>query len=1089
MLAQTREASVATTQLPNHRENLAVARQDAVTAVGIPTPTVTAHRGRTTGEWPRIRGYDVLSVIGTGGMANVYQARHRDLRRIVAIKTIRASVLTDPEFLERFYAEAEAVARLQHPNIIQVFEIGTVETQIGEPIASPFIALEFVEGGCLSSRTGSPQPPRESAELVEKLARAAHAAHRLGVIHRDLKPSNVLLTREGEPKIADFGVAKQLFAERDKVGRYVTQAGTVMGTPEYMAPEQASSAPPTPAVDIYALGVILYEMLTSRVPFTAATPLETIDLVRTQEPVSPRQLQPRLPRDLETICLKCLQKDPARRYQTAEALADDLRRFLDHRPIQARRVSQLEKVSRCAKRNPLPAISLTAVVAIFVAAFALVTSSYISSEKARQEESRQREEALRREKAERWNRYLADIKAAAHAMQVYNVEGAARTLESSPEEHRNWEWQYLTSRRDLAQSVLNVIEGDTGGAQISADGRRVLLGSDQGIKVWDIVEKRELVALDRSKLAIGHAHLSADGTTLAYILDHHKVIVRDVESNRIRTELHGQNERVLILGFTPSGKQIITKTDKGPLQLWDAKSGKAIPVACSNLQAPHNLSFDAEATLMTNSVVGEKWVHVLRCESGREIATIPIDGRHVQSVELTWSGDWIIIRELYPRSVVRILDTNTGGEIYEMAGHKNSVIEMALSPDKTRMATASRDQSIGLWDISKKQKIAMLHGHLGCVQHVAFSPDGNRLISSSEDHTVRIWDAHTGESLAVLTGHTNDVLRASYTADGKTIVSASRDGSIRLWDAHLAETNNILRGHQSFIYSAAFHPDGEHVASASWDGTARIWEASTGRTKAILHHGNDRDGKIVTSVAFHPDGKILATRARGGVRLWDVQSGAEIHRWDVANDGFHDTRLAFSRKGDLLAAGCFGRVIRIWDVETRRERFVLEGHEQEVSDVAFSPDGCWLVSTGDRAARVWDLSTGKLFRELNGHQLSGLALAFNLDGTRLATSSNDNTVRLWDVTTWTELEAMNIGTKVYGLAFSADGTRLAGACADNSIRFWDLTMHQEVADLRGHGAYVHQIAFSKDGTRLVSASGDHTLRIWDTLSVQQRSKR
>ena len=251
-------------------------------------PASTPTSCRTDRDWPRVRGYDILSLIGTGGMGIVLKARHRDLRRTVALKTIRADAVADPHFLERFYAEAEAVARLQHPNIIQVFEVGLTEPEPGERHLSPFIALEFVDGGNLSRKTHSPQTPAYAAGIVEKLARAAHAAHRLGVIHRDLKPPNVLLTSNGEPKIADFGLAKQLEAERDSAGRFVTHAGIVMGTPDYMAPEQAAGAPPTPAVDIYALGVILYELLTARVPFQAATAVETMNLVLREEPVSPR---------------------------------------------------------------------------------------------------------------------------------------------------------------------------------------------------------------------------------------------------------------------------------------------------------------------------------------------------------------------------------------------------------------------------------------------------------------------------------------------------------------------------------------------------------------------------------------------------------------------------------------------------------------------------------------------------------------------------------------------------------------------------------------------------------------------------------
>jgi serine/threonine protein kinase len=251
-------------------------------------------------NWPHLRGYELLSVIGSGGMGIVYKARQRELNRMVAIKMIHRSGLDDPEIRDRFRAEAEAVARLQHPNIIQVFEVGTVESPLSECPWSPYISIEFVDGGSLEQRIGTPQAPEYAAHVVEKLARATHAAHCVGVIHRDLKPANVLLTATGEPKIADFGVAKQI-DECELNSRCVTRAGIVVGTPQYMAPEQVECKAATPAIDTYALGVILYKLLTARLPFQSDTPLRTLELVLEQEPVSPRLLQPNLPRDLETI--------------------------------------------------------------------------------------------------------------------------------------------------------------------------------------------------------------------------------------------------------------------------------------------------------------------------------------------------------------------------------------------------------------------------------------------------------------------------------------------------------------------------------------------------------------------------------------------------------------------------------------------------------------------------------------------------------------------------------------------------------------------------------------------------------------------
>jgi hypothetical protein len=292
-------------------------------------------------------------------MGVVYRARHLALKRVVAVKTILGGDAAGEHERARFKAEAEAVARLQHPNIVQIFEVGEAEGR-------PYFSLEFVEGGSLSARLrGNPVPAGEAARLLEALAGAAQYAHERGVIHRDLKPANVLLTQQGQPKISDFGLAKQLDA-----GPGETRTGAVLGTPSYMAPEQAAGKVKElgPRTDVYALGAILYELLTGRPPFRAASALDTLEQVRTQDPVPVRRLQPKAPRDLETVCLKCLEKDPARRYATAGELADDLRRFLAGEPVRARRLGPAGRAWRWCRRHPVAAAAgLTAVLVLLSA--------------------------------------------------------------------------------------------------------------------------------------------------------------------------------------------------------------------------------------------------------------------------------------------------------------------------------------------------------------------------------------------------------------------------------------------------------------------------------------------------------------------------------------------------------------------------------------------------------------------------------------------------------------------------------------------------------------------------------------------------
>jgi WD40 repeat protein len=759
-------------------------------------------------EWPCVRGYEFLSVIGSGGMGIVYKARHAELRRTVALKTLRGAAVGDAEFRLRFRAEAEAVARLQHPNIIQVFEVGCVDGVSAEAHSTPFIALEFVDGGNLTLHTSQPQSPRFAAEMVERLARAVDSAHRVGVIHRDLKPANVLLTRGGEPKIADFGVAKQLGCERDVGGRFLTQAGTVVGTPEYMASEQARGDAPTTAVDIHALGVILYELLTARVPFQAASPVETMTQVQRQEAVSPRHFHPDVPRDLETICLKCVEKEPGKRYATALELADDLRCYLDHRPIRARRVSEIEKVWRWSRRNPVVAGSLAAACIIFLAAFTLVLRSYWRAEAAWREEAKQRLEAQEKERAERWERYRAHIGAAAAALQAHNVDTAQSSLAEAPADYRNWEWRHFQSRLDLSKRTLRCEVDGRARAIVARDGSRAILAGESGfIRVWDVNAGREVRTINDVPELWGAA-FTADGRTAVYERSDHAIALRDVEGERVTAVMRGHTDGIHTLNFTADNRRMLTASLDHSIRIWDTANGEQLrsfrPYDGAS-PAATALSPDGQRVVTSDPL--RKDVRLLDADSGATIAELA-GHAELQSIHFTPRGDRFVTIDGFPRNTLKLWDARDGKFIAEMRGHSNTVTQVAFSPDGTHIASSSMDQSVRLWEAATGKFVAVLKGHQGRATSTAFSPDGRLIVSGSHDQTARLWDAATGAPIAVLSGHTGTVTAVSFSADGKRVLSVSTDGTVRVRDPQMIESDGVLRGHGSFAYSVAFHPKG-----------------------------------------------------------------------------------------------------------------------------------------------------------------------------------------------------------------------------------------------------------------------------------------
>jgi WD40 repeat protein/tRNA A-37 threonylcarbamoyl transferase component Bud32 len=1022
---------------------------------------------------PVVPGYELLGELGRGGMGVVYKARQVKLGRVVALKMILSGMHAGEADLARFRTEAEAIARLQHPNIIQIYEVGEQDGQ-------PFFSLEFCAGGSLEKKLhGTPLPPQEAARLVEVLARAMQAAHEKNVIHRDLKPANVLLAEDGTPKITDFGLARKL----DDHGQ--TASGAIVGTPSYMAPEQAGgkSKEIGPPVDIYALGAILYELLTGRPPFKAASALDTILQVVSDEPAPPTQLNAAAPQDLETICLKALAKEPARRYTTARELAEDLARFAAGMPVLARPVGRLERAWRWRRRNPVVAGLLAAVAMTLLLGTSVATVLAIvarnSAERADQEAASARKA---REQAEQDAEEAREARTAA--------DKATRQAELSAQEantrRREAEANLESARRALASAHITQ-------AHAALERQSVALAQPPKSLVQPRIAASPAAAVERPGDAIARDLLdrcapqyrSWDWHYLDWLCDRSLVTLGD------------HRDSVRALAFLDKGNVLATADRSGVVTFWTARTGNRLRSFTLLAGKGATFAFSPDGQWLA---VGGTEIALHETGAGKMVRSFKAGPGRIKA--LSFCADGLYLACSFEDDAVQVWLPGTGKRIRTLPGAGKAV---AFNADGSMLAAAFERADIEF----TTSRVNLYNVQTGEVQRtlsevggpLALSPDGKLLagiwtqppvfLRSQGFSEVRVFDMDQGKMLHGLDRQVRTYSSVAFHPDSQLVAAGNADNSIKIWQARTGQPAFRLSGHRGAVHAIAFSPDGQLLASASEDRTVKVWDTSTGAGMQTL----TPIGGQVTDVVISPDGRMAAAARAGAAFLWGSQ---ELHQLPGLQGfpGVHG--LAFSADSKLLIAGVDQQLV-IWDTATRKvvRTHPCAGH---VVRLAISRDGARLAALLAAANNIvhslsiWDVVAGKEVLVVSVPGGPPVGLAFNPDGSRLALGTASGGAQLLDVVTGRTVLTLGMGGgTVQDIAFSPDGRLLAAACLDQVIRVWDLKKEKECFTLVGHTAQVSSVAFTPDGLRLISASGDRTIhrfpikgevRSWDTESGQ-----